>query len=81
MNRDQIPVIEGSDVFDEYRDECVQAVVPAEIAGPVQELLLALRQFKQTRDSFGVDAKMALDLVIPDIEKLRAGCLERWRNL
>lgn len=65
--------------FDETDDGIIHDVCEGPTLGdPVYSLLNTLRDITRTAGSFGVDKAKAYDLLLPDLNKLRAACKQIW---
>lgn len=67
--------------FDETRSECVEAVVPYELAKPSQDILELLRQIEAVDGIGALNKERALEMLIEPLKAFRAGCISRWRDL
>lgn len=68
--------------FDAHDDDLMHDIVGNDrLAKPVQDLLIALSQIDLTKDSFGLNAELAVKFLVPKIEALRHACIEEGRDL
>jgi len=63
------PTPEYPDHFNEYNESDVRAVVPYELAGPVQDLLEMRNSMKDG------------DYLKEELDRLYRACVSRWRDL
>lgn len=88
MNRDPDFVIDSKgrlchtpQPFDENDDDLMHDVCGERLAKPVQGLLLTLAQIEKTMGSFGLDDRIAMKALLPDLRALRDACKETWEDM